>query len=291
MLYALLVSFALAGSPYSPARGQNAPVALEASAQDDGTVVYKAAKGPAPADGYGNAAGNQYDLVVDGAFEGQTVVVLQLYTDPAFDFSLPKAALQEKGFSVVRWANGAPPEEEFIAALGKACQLWVIADDQRHLTDGHVAAIRTFFDAGHGVYIWGDNEPFYTDANVLAKALFGGEMTGNLPGTQTVNVRRTLDGPGLQQGHDITTGLEHLYEGITIATVQPNDSLQPLVVGSAGNLVTAVYEHNGKRAVFDGGFTRLYVQWDTAGTARYVKNAAAWLVNYERFGDGLTSAR
>jgi len=26
------------------------------------------------------------------------------------------------------------------------------------------------------------------------------------------------------------------------------------------------------------------VAWDNAGTGRYVKNAAAWLVNYERFG-------
>ena len=39
-----------------------------------------------------------------------------------------------------------------------------------------------------------------------------------------------------------------------------------------------------KRLIFDGGFTRLYCNWDTAGTGRYVKNAAAWLANVERFG-------
>lgn len=290
-MWSLMLASAVAASPYSPARGQNAPAAVEPVAQDDGTVVWKQASGKkAEADGYGNAAGNQYDLVLDGAFAGQTIVVLQLYTDPMFDFSLPKAALQEKGFNVVRWANGAPPVEEFSAALDKACQLWVIADDQRHLTDAHVAEIKEFFDAGHGVYVWGDNDPYYTDANVVGQALFGATMLGNLPGTGTVEVRRSLDGPGLRAGHDITTGLEHLYEGITIATLQPNESLKPLVVGSAGNLVTAVYEQDGKRAVFDGGFTRLYVQWDTAGTARYVKNAAAWLVNYERFGDAAVEA-
>lgn len=48
--------------------------------------------------------------------------------------------------------------------------------------------------------------------------------------------------------------------------------------------MAAYYSRNGKRAILDGGFTRLYIHWDTAGTARYVKNAAAWLVNYERFG-------
>jgi hypothetical protein len=79
----------------------------------------------------------------------------------------------------------------------------------------------------------------------------------------------------------VTTGLETVYEGITIATISENESLQPLIYGSEGNLVTAVYEKNGKRAILDGGFTRLYYKWETAGTDRYVKNAAAWLVNME----------
>eukprot|EP00741_Cyanophora_paradoxa_P015456 tig00020892_g14919.t1 len=48
------------------------------------------------------------------------------------------------------------------------------------------------------------------------------------------------------------------------------------------NVVTAVYEREGRRALLDGGFTRLYRDyWDTAGIVRYVKNAAVWLVNIE----------
>jgi hypothetical protein len=31
------------------------------------------------------------------------------------------------------------------------------------------------------------------------------------------------------------------------------------------------------------------VNWDTAGTGRYVKNAAAWLVNFEKFGNAVVS--
>ena len=65
--------------------------------------------------------------------------------------------------------------------------------------------------------------------------------------------------------------------------------MEPIVYGSAGNLVTAVYEKDGKRLILDGGFTRLYINWDTAGTGRYVKNAAAWLVNVEKFGDAVVS--
>ena len=63
--------------------------------------------------------------------------------------------------------------------------------------------------------------------------------------------------------------------------------LEPLIYGHEGNLVAAYYDANGKRAILDGGFTRLYVKWDTAGTARYVKNSAAWLQNVERFGSAV----
>ncbi|RLD52883.1 MAG: hypothetical protein DRI94_01680, partial [Bacteroidetes bacterium] len=70
----------------------------------------------------------------------------------------------------------------------------------------------------------------------------------------------------------------------TIATLQDNQQvLEPLIYGHEKNLVCATYEQDGKRLILDGGFTRLYVSWDNAGTGRYVKNAAAWLVNYERF--------
>ncbi|WP_223644077.1 hypothetical protein [Corallococcus sp. EGB] len=44
--------------------------------------------------------------------------------------------------------------------------MWVISDSTQHLTPEHVKVIKEFFAAGHGVYIWGDNEPYSADANV-----------------------------------------------------------------------------------------------------------------------------
>lgn len=58
-------------------------------------------------DNHGNAAGSQYDLTVDGAFEGLTVAVLHLYTGENFDFRQPEQALRQKGFQVHRWRGGA----------------------------------------------------------------------------------------------------------------------------------------------------------------------------------------
>ncbi|MBN2891279.1 MAG: hypothetical protein JXL97_05385 [Bacteroidales bacterium] len=265
---------------YNECRGQNA-VYEEVKDTKTGTVK----KVQVESDNFGNAAGNQYDLAVDGAFEGETIVVLHLYTQEGFDFSLPQAALKEKGFSVYRWMNAPPSPEELKEALDKACEFWLISSYTQMLTPEHVAVIKDFFDAGHGVYIWGDNDPFYADANLVADALFGGQMLGDYWGDQVVGLKEAKTNSGLVPQHLITTGLQYVYEGITIATIQNNQYLKPLIYNSEGNIVAAYYEQDGKRAILDGGFTRLYISWDAAGTGRYVKNAAAWLVNFERFGE------
>ncbi len=291
-LVATLLYGASARAQYNASAAKSAPTVpatehyTDANGREQTRVVQKKVSG----DRYGNAQGNQYDLARDGAFKGQTVAVLHFYTGEGFDFSLPKAALAEKGFSTFRWMNSPPPVAELKEALAKSCQLWIIAAGDRRLSDEHVKVIKDFFDKGHGVYIWGDNEPYYADANVVGRALLGAEMLGNVMGDRVVGLQQKSRGPGIIPDHLLSTGLEHIYEGITIATVQPNQNLQPLIYGSAGNLVAAYYDQGGKRAIFDGGFTRLYLKWDTAGTARYVKNAAAWLVNVERFGNKVVAA-
>jgi hypothetical protein len=271
---------------YNPAAAQNKPkVSVEKRVRaSNGTIEVQTVLEDAPADRWGNAQGNTNDLAIDGAFEGQTVAVIQLYD---FPFDLVKNALKEKGFGVYRWVNRAPSPADLEAALKKSSQLWIIASDARQLNDEHLRMIRNFFEEGHGVYIWGDNQPYYADANFIAEALFGTQMLGDLRGDHTVGLMEHAAEPGIKPNHLLTTGLEHLYEGITIATIQPNDELEPLLYGSAGNLVASFYDKRGRRAILDGGFTRLYNKWDTAGTARYVKNAASWLVNAERFGDAV----
>lgn len=293
-LAALIAAAAVFASPafaqYNPSAGKNAPT--EQVRQDvldhDGRVIgTKTIEVAAPKDHYGNAQGNQHDLAIDGAFDGQTIAVLHFYTGEGFDFHLPKGALKEKGFSVYRWVDQAPSPKELAAALEKSNQLWIISDEEQHLGAEHLAVIKRFFDAGHGVYIWGDNQPFYTDANSVAQALLGSSMSGNLMGSKTVGVQPVDPAArkvGVARHHLLTTGLEYLFEGVTIATIKPGPGVQPLVYGSEGNLVTAYYDQGGKRAILDGGFTRLYMSWDSAGTGRYVKNAAAWLANVERFG-------
>lgn len=238
-------------------------------------------------DRYGNPDGTQYDLARDGAFKGLKIGILHTFACP-FAFDLPGAALAEKGFTVQRWVSTTPPPaSELAAGLKSCCQFWLISDLTLRVQPAHIEVIRAFFESGRGVYIWGDNDPCIADANAVAKALLGIQMYGDVPGDQVVGIRSGASGSGLVPTHPICTGLENLYEGITVATIQESQLVQPVVYGSAGNVVVAAYDRDGKRALLDGGFTRLYHKWDTAGTGRYIKNAAAWLVNYERFGPSL----
>ncbi|MDH4472906.1 MAG: hypothetical protein QE487_09875 [Fluviicola sp.] len=263
------------------------PVAVERYNEQSGKkeVVYEQVK-VANTDAHGNASGNQYDLAVDGAFEGQTIVVLQFYTGENFDFEKPKAALKEKGFSVYRFSNAAPSPKELEEALSKACQLWVISSTSQMLNDEHAEIIKKFFYSGKGVYLWGDNDPYHADADFLAQKLIGASMSGGYYAGQNVTFKADSTTAGMQADHLITTGLEYVFEGITISQIHdPNKQLKPLIWSTDGNVVTAIYEDQGQRLIIDGGFTRLYCNWETAGTGRYVKNAAAWLVNYERFGE------
>lgn len=283
-LLSLLVSSS-ALAQYNKAAGQSAPrIQVQESYLDDETGERRSrtvSKAPSR-DGFGNAAGTQFDLAVDGAFEGQTVAVIQLYP---FPFEDARAALKQKGFGVYRWNNAVPPAEELEKKLEKACQLWIISGSQRALNKDHLQVIKRYFDSGKGVYIWGDNTPYHTDANAVASMLFDSSMEGNYWGDKVVHMKMDGDESGLLPDHLLTTGLEHIFEGITIAAITLAGGLKPLIWSSDGKVVTAFYDQGGKRAILDGGFTRLYNKWDTAGTGRYVKNAAAWLVNVERFGD------
>jgi uncharacterized protein YegL len=235
-------------------------------------------------DKYGNPDGPEFDLAKDGAFKGLQVAVLHLYTGEGFDFKLPEAALKDKGFAVHRWRNKPPNARELASVLKQSCQLWIVSDQVVKLNESHLSVIANFFASGHGVYIWGDNEPYFADANAVARRLLNSGMSGNSPGTQVLGRQPGNGNPGMIADHPVLFGLERLFEGVTIASITSNERLKPLLVASHGVPVTATYEYDGRRAILDGGFTRLYVNWDSAGTARYVKNAAAWLVNYERFG-------
>jgi len=305
---AVLVSVLLTASAgsalaqYTKQAGKSAPTAeAAASAPRDksdqranrhGQGVTGSSQAQIARDDFGNAQGAHFDLAVDGAFDGQTILVIDYYGaqyDQGFDG--PRDAVKAKGFSVVR-LPAAPSPAELAKLLAKSSQFWLISscDDTVHLTAEHHTVIKAFFDEGRGVYLWGDNDPCNADADRLASILVDARVKGDLPGDTTVTISTGPGKPGIVKDHLLSTGVENVYEGVTVATVTPAGSaMTPVIYGSAGNLVAAAYESRGKRLLIDGGFTRLSYKWDSAGTGRYIRNAAAWLANFERFGDQVLS--
>ena len=74
-----------------------------------------------------------------------------------------------------------------------------------------------------GLFIWADNDPFTRDANVLLKHLSQTNelsMGGNYHGAKALTVAPAHDQVGFTARHLVTTGIESLYEGITIASVR-----------------------------------------------------------------------
>jgi hypothetical protein len=289
-VFTVLSAFQVSWGQYNSCAGQSEArerVAIESLDENTGEkkIIYEERK-VQQTDSHGNASGSQYDLAVDGAFEGQTIVVLHLYTGEGFDFEAPKAALAEKGFSVYRYINFPPSPKELEESLAKACQLWIISTNTQLLNDEHAEVIKKFFYSGKGVYLWGDNDPYHADANFIAQKLIGVTMSGYYMGDKNVTFKTDSTNCGMLKDHLITTGLEYVYEGITISKMNdPEGKLKPLIWSTDGNVVSGIYEDQGQRLIIDGGSTRLFYSWDNAGTGRYVKNAAAWLVNYERFGE------
>ncbi len=239
----------------------------------------------AASDKHGNPQGSQYDLARDGAYEGYTVVILNLgAVSRKFNLDDPINALKRKGFSVIEYRK-LPAFSELEAALScEKTQLWILADKDPRLDRRYLNLIKEFFLAGNGVYFMGEEEPYFQDVNPLIKSLFSSRMHGNNRGGKVLNIQSTYGMPGIVANHYITTGIVNFYEGTTIATVDLGNTLEPLIYSSNRQVIAAYYDQNGCRAIVDGGYTRLYCQWDTAGTDRYVVNAAAWLANFERFG-------
>ena len=237
-------------------------------------------------DKYGNPEGSQYDLAQDEIFNGDKIVILNLCTAKTATLNCVKKALNNKGFSVAITIGKIPSPTELQKKLSSASQLWIISQEQLQFTPKHYDVIKEFFDAGHGLYIWGDNDPLNTNANYLIEKLFNSHLSGNYFARKVLGIQKSINGPGIIANHLISTGLISFFEGDSIAKVKLTKNLEPLIYSSDGNIVTAFYDKNGKRALIDGAFTRL---WDgdwgqTAGTARYIVNAACWLANIEHFG-------
>ena len=229
-------------------------------------------------------------LVKERGLLGLGITLLQLTTEGTY--SKLRAELDRIGLKV-HWYVGPPPSlVDFRKALASSCQLWIISHAIPMLNGPYIDEIKLFYSQGNGLYLWGDNAPYFADVNPLAGALFRAQLSGNDPGQQVVPANGRDEGPGLAS-HPVTTFVPMLYEGITISSVMMASGcpLKPLVRSSVGKIVTAYFDGDSKRALLDGGFTRLWDDyWTTTGTAPFVSNSAGWLANLDNRRDRVEEA-
>lgn len=261
-----------------------------------------------PVDEMGNGVGDEADLAPDGAFKdtGARVVLIALYNDGMTDdFSGVRGHLEVKGFEV-EYFRSLPPVDALVDLLeGQGTQLWIISGSGTTLTPAHCDVIEARWRDGMGLYLLCDNEPFIGDFNMLATCLGLPNMTGNVPAGDYACVDNNAAAAGLQvngphgflrRDHEITTGIQRLFVGITVATCSQEEAEAHgfdviLRVNEQENRVVTAYrpprrafeaapvkgdkDHSACGPVaIEGAFTRLYVKTDTAGTKRFVTNVA-----------------
>lgn len=155
-------------------------------------------------------------------------------------------------------------------------------------------AIEAFVKTGKGVCLLADDEPFTKEADELARRLFGARVSGNYIADKVATVRgrglapdvvRKFGGQFEIDDHPLLTGVNFLFEGITVSNVSKSEKLDVALRASDGQALVAVSNVQGQRVVIDCGFTRYchgpqpqvsYIQ-KTAGSVRLGQNIAAYL--------------
>ncbi|CAF0854138.1 unnamed protein product [Didymodactylos carnosus] len=242
-------------------------------------------------DRYGNPTGREYDLGRDGAFMGFNILIAQFYSGFQFNdaaMQVPIDALKVKGFQV----KHVKTENECITELAsnRYETAWIISTNQIQ-NSKFISALTAFHSSGGAIFLFADNTPYVCHASEFLKTKFGITVEGNYYGGKTMTYKEN----GHQKignfgQHEIFTGITNLFEGITIchpvySTPESRTAFVTIATATDDNSSIAVYDppptSREGRLCLDCGFTKLYINWDSAGTARYIVNASCWLLRIE----------
>ena len=137
--------------------------------------------------------------------------------------------------------------------------------------------------------IFGDNEPYYTHANLLLPIIADCTLKGNDPGEKLLMYGDSKVQCQFDQSHHLFVGVNSLYEGHTICF--PSSSKQLNVVATSSSNRPCILTRDSEqsknprgRLVLDMGFTKLYMNWTSAGQSRYIVNSVVWLIDLEAQG-------
>lgn len=244
--------------------------------------------------GKGNEERPEYDLGKDGAFKDFSVLVGCFYNPVMTSWQTNAGqALAQKGFRV----TVVQDEKQFIQQLRSEPGFdvaWIISNSSSRLSTDEqkdfVSAVINFHRSGRGLFIFGENAPYFVQANWVLPEIAGTVLCGDTPGARVLGYGSAKTAGEFDSEHLIFAGINYLYEGITICYPQSDGKLTHLATSSDNHpcisFLDSTEEHG--RVLVDSGFTKLYCSWDSAGQARYVVNGTVYLVDVERrFDDNL----
>jgi len=238
--------------------------------------------------GKGNEERQEYDLGKDGAFSDFFILVGCFYSviRDSWDTNAGKA-LTQKGFRVTFTTD----EREFIKHLTSQTSFdvaWIISNSSTSLSlseqQDFKSAVLNFHRSGRGLFIYGDNDPFYVQPNWILPDIVDTKLVGCTDGARVLSYGNSKLPGEFDSENLIFSGINYLFEGVTICYPEEDGKLTHLATSSDGkaciSFMDSTPEHG--RVLVDTGFTKLYSQWDAAGQARYVVNGTVYLVDVER---------
>lgn len=240
-----------------------------------------------PRDAFGNILGGDYVKV--GGLKGLHMLVVNLCSEVRAEQF--QTDLRSTGISF-EFLAFLPTPLELKSKLTNCCQFWILSGTIKTVSLEHCRVIEAFHQQGNGVYIWGDNDPWFADANALLEVLQPGVMLeGNDPGRQCLSASQDPNGmPGILASHTCFFGVDKIFEGVTVSYIKDKSpGMLAIMRDSSNHIVTSCRSKSSDRnsrmgpLLLDGGFTRLMDEfWNTtAGTSRFVVNSVAYLANFE----------
>jgi len=178
-------------------------------------------------------------------------------------------------------------ESEFIGKLknNEHDVAWIISGYIANCNENEFReAVMRFHESGRGLFIFGDNTPFFVHANMVLPALVGTRLVGDTPGNRVLSYGNPKTPGEFDENSLIFGGINYLFEGITICYPESDGKLTHLATSTNEkpciSFLDSTEQHG--RLVVDCGFTKLYKDWTSAGQARYVVNVCVYLVDVER---------
>jgi len=275
-----------------------------------------------------NLCGSKYDLGKDGAFSDYSVLVMMFigFLDPDWP-NCAGAALKEKGFNVTYCTYKEVEKFLTLIRTGKYNVVWILSsgggyvdswtvDSQStflkdNFKEQFISAVVDYHKSGGGLFLWGDNEPYYYEMNLILQQIakinddekkpsyiqFG----GNTHADKVLSYGDPTKPGEFDKEHLVFSGINYLYEGVTIcypvihsstddSSTDPSAESVPKTVGEYDVLATSsngkpvilkIEKKNGcGRVIIDSGWTKLYnTNWKSVGQSRYVVNACVWLMD------------